>query len=161
VRRGSISRPVISLIKEGKTEALTTLLSTVVAGPGGEYMFRTIQNIINEAQGKGGIGDIRTIAWGMAQVYDLWPQYEAWRKDGDPRHITDMLGLIALGRHATPYGAPHRLGELIPENLIRTHPQVRDTELLREAVKQHSDVKRSQKMQRDIQKYQQPWESTQ
>jgi len=154
-----IERPIMTLIMENKSEALTTLAATIVAGPGGEYMFRTVGNILNEIQGKGGVGDIRTIAWGMAQVYDLWPQYQAWEKDHDPRHITDMLGLIALGRHATPYGAPHRFGELIHEGLIRTHPQVRDTELLREAVKQHSDVKRFQKQERDIQKYQQPWPS--
>ena len=155
-----IERPLMTLVKEGKSEALQTAMATIVAGPGGEYMFRSIQNILNEAQGKGTIGDVRTLVWGLAQVYDLYPQYEAWTKDHNPEHITDMLGLLLMGRHATPYGGPHRLGELIPEALIRKHPQVQQGEDLREAVKQHSEVKAMQKQQRDIQKYQQPWPTT-
>ena len=152
-----IERPLMTLMMEGKTEALSTLAATIIAGPGGEYMFRTVQNIINTAQAKGQLGDIRTIAWGLAQVYDLWPQFQAWEKDHDPRHITDMLGLVLLGRHATPYGAPHRVGELIPESLIRTRREVKETEEFREAIKQRGEAKQSRKLQRDIQKYQQPF----
>lgn len=152
-----VERPLMTLVKEGKSEALQTALATMTAGPGGEYMFRSIQNILNEAQGKGTVGDVRTLVWGLAQVYDLWPQYKAWQKDGKAEHITDMLGLVLLGRHATPYGGPHRFGELIPESFIRTNPAVHQGEEMREGMKQHSDVKAMQKQQRDIEKYQQPW----
>lgn len=156
-----MERPIMTLIKDGKEEALTTLGATLIAGPGGEYMFRTIRNILNNLEGKGQLGDLKTLAWGIAQVYDLWPQYEAYMKDGKAEHITDMLGLVMLGRHATPYGAPRRFGELIPEGLIRKHPGVVQGEALRDSFKQHSDAKSAVKFQRDLHKAKQPWEIAQ
>lgn len=151
-------RPVMTLVKEGKAEALQTLAATIIAGPGGEYMFRSIQTIINQLQGKGQLGDISSLAWGIAQIYDLWPQYEAYQKDHNPKHITDMLGLVLIGRHATPYGAPHGFHELIPESLIRKSPAVKQAEALRDSFKEHSEVKSAVKFQRDLHKKQQSWE---
>lgn len=150
-------RPIMTLLNEGPKEAGKTALATMIAGPGGEYMFRTIQNLLNTVGGKGGIGDIRTIAWGLAQVYDLWPQYTAWEKDHDPRHITDMLGLVLLGRHATPFGGPHRFGELIPENLIRTVPYVKQAEEQGKAVRERSEARQEHTILRDVEKMKEPF----
>lgn len=119
-----IERPLMTLMKEGKGEALQTLASTMLLGPGGDYALRTVKNIIDTVEGKGGEGTVRQIAWGLAMTYDLWPQYRAWEKDHNSSHIVDMMGLLLVGRHGIPYGAPHRFGELIPEDLIRTSPEV-------------------------------------
>ena len=151
-----IERPLMTLMTEGPKEGLSTLQTTMVAGPGGEYAFNTIKTMINDVQGKGGISDIRTLVWGMAQVYDLWPQYNAWTKDGDPQHIVDMLGLVAAGCHATPFGAPHRIGEFIPESVIPKSAGVQRAEHRKESIDMMREIRHGRTEKLRLKQYQEP-----
>ena len=153
-----IERPLMTLMTEGKEEALTSLAATLIAGPGGEYMFNTVRGMIDVIESKGGVGELRALGWGMAQVLDVIPQYESWKRGENPNYLTDTLGLLLLGRHGTPYGAPHRFGEMIPESLIKTHPEVQAREQLRPIMKDRDKAKQDQKWYRDVERTKQPFQ---
>jgi hypothetical protein len=93
-----------------------TAATTLVFGPGGGQAPNTIKDLMsalqNDPQNK---ARIMNMFWGLSQIYNLPREWQAYQRDGEPRHLVNLLTTAALAEHSALKYEPRRLMKWLPD----------------------------------------------
>jgi len=121
----------IDAARKGDLAALSsTALITAAFGPGGEFAAKNLEDWIHGIRTGQGVNSpdfkaLVKIFWGMSQIGDGGKEWMAYQRDGQSKHLVNiMTGLLVGERGALEY-QPKRLQSALPQSLPGQQKDVR------------------------------------
>lgn len=135
-----LDAPLAEAIQSPRTVPAVAATS-LLFGPGGGQAPNTIKDFMASIQGDPqNKARVMNMFWGLSQLYNIPREFEAYRQDGQNRHLVNILTSAAISEHAALKYQPRRLMQWLPEWMpgLEKSALVKQAELLQAkiAVKQ-------------------------
>ena len=97
-----------------KTGAIVGM--TALFGPGGGQAPTTIKDVMDAVQGDtAATTRLLNMFWGVSQLFNVPQEFVAYTRDGNQKHLVNIVTNAAFGTHEAIKYEPRRLGKWIPE----------------------------------------------